>query len=343
MNELLRHQEFEREQLIKAAREAAGYFYMSDSDKAYLGEVGKSPVLESRVRDIVTTSRTATEIKLNGIGMNIPLYLQTLELLKEGDVEWLDQVSKYTKDFTEGVAFGVQTTKAEHTVDGEYSFERQVLHDQIIREKFAGLTPAAEPKIVFILGVPGSGKSDAVREFLETNPNYMLSDLDSLRHRLLPGYDGAKLEDVLATQDEMVDMAYEALDIAFTSGINVVCETTLRGEEWLNFMLESARDYRKEFVLVDAPLEECFRRAIAFRDRPISLDFMLRAFREGYANLFRVAAAHPEFDIRILENNGLSFSDSKTVYERVGGVVDAKEPDAVAHILETMNKLKEVR
>ncbi len=343
MNELLRHQEFEREQLIKAAQEAAEFFYMPDVDRSYLNSVGLLSTEGFQVEGIVTASRTATELKLNGIGMNIPLYLETLALLREGNAEWLDEVSKYTRDFTEGVALSVQTTKSAYFMNGEYSAERKVLHDELISEKFEGLTPTTEPKIVFVLGVPGSGKSDAVKGFLEANPNFMLSDLDSLRHRLLPGFDGTKLEDILATQDEMVDIAYEALDIAFTNNINIVCETTLRGEAWLNFMLDSAREYRKEFVLVNAPLEECFRRAIAFRDRPISLDFMLRAFREGYANLFRVAAQHPEFDIRILENKGLSFADTKTIYERIDGMVDAKDPDSVAKILETMNKLKEVR
>jgi predicted kinase len=343
MNELMNRQEIlgrDRENIALAT----GYFYMDESHRQEMlraltaGEVDRTNLWED-----TRSARIDTVEKIAGVGMTIPTYLEALALLGSENFAQLQVLFDNSRAFMSTKEEKVVSTKELNSTETGYTQSRQVLHDQILKEKTEGLTSSPDPRIVFILGVPGAGKTELRAAFQSENPNFMLSDLDTYRGRLIQGYDDSNIDHVLATQEEVTDIAYKALQIAFENKFNIVCETTLRGEEWLRYMLDGARDYKKEFILVHSRLAECLRRVIAFRDRPVSLDFLLSAFNSGYKNFFETVFPNLNFDVTVVDNNRDNPLDSALLYRRVDGQVLNADDSGMQELIHYAIGVRKVR
>jgi predicted kinase len=113
---------------------------------------------------------------------------------------------------------------------------RGELHDSLLGELFGGPSPAvAAPMAVFLLGLPGSGKSTVLRPIAEGllaqrgGGRTLTRDADEIRVRL-PEYVGGRGSEIL--QDEVVDMTYREATSALPSDCHLVIDL-IGDPEWL--------------------------------------------------------------------------------------------------------------
>ncbi|HKK74717.1 MAG TPA: zeta toxin family protein [Saprospiraceae bacterium] len=103
------------------------------------------------------------------------------------------RIDKAALDALEDHLEGLPQTKALHSKDGDYSQQRQSLHEQIITKEVTDNECIRRDAPIAILtgGLPGSGKSTYIRKHKDwmTNPAIFKIDADDLRAKL-PEYKG---------------------------------------------------------------------------------------------------------------------------------------------------------
>lgn len=153
------------------------------------------------------------------------------------------------------------------------------------------------PKIITTVGVPGSGKSTAIRKMLAENPNAVLVNPDSIRKEVT-GSESDLSQDVVVWK-----IAYERTEQAVAAGKDVIFDATFvsskaRARHHLN--LKPALMYGAKIVYLHAntPLKVALERN-AKRERKVPVHVI-----EGMWNSFTPPTIneHPDIEsVGVLE------------------------------------------
>jgi 2'-5' RNA ligase/predicted ABC-type ATPase len=146
---------------------------------------------------------------------------------------------------------------------GEYSPDRQTLHEQIIEQMLAGRTPEEQPSVLMTGGYPGSGKGTIFRHLQqqgETLENYVWIDSDAIKEQL-PEYEGWN---AALTHQEASDIVEEIVNRAASQRLSIVYDATMRNQSESDAILRLFEDqgYSSRIVFVDVPIDVAMDRAI---------------------------------------------------------------------------------
>lgn len=118
-----------------------------------------------------------------------------------------------------------------------------------------------QQKLIYLKGLPASGKSTWAKEYVEDNPNTVIVNRDSIREMLIGAYKsfpfGSSLEKLVT------DIENDCINDALLFGCTVIIDAT-------NFKFTEAKriEYEKALQIpveindsfLEVPLEECIRR-----------------------------------------------------------------------------------
>ena len=111
-------------------------------------------------------------------------------------------------------------------------------------------------KIIFLKGLPASGKSTWAREFVSKNRNWIRLNKDDLRNML---HDGVYTKE---NENRVFNFRNQLLHAAMMDGLNIIIDDTNFNPYHEKLVKEVAQEYKAEFEVkfFDVPLEECLRR-----------------------------------------------------------------------------------
>jgi predicted kinase len=111
-------------------------------------------------------------------------------------------------------------------------------------------------KIIFLKGLPASGKSTWAREFVSKNRNWIRLNKDDLRNML---HDGVYTKE---NENRVFNFRNQLLHAAMMDGLNIIIDDTNFNPYHEKLLKEVAEEYKAEFEVkfFDVPLEECLRR-----------------------------------------------------------------------------------
>jgi predicted ABC-type ATPase len=173
---------------------------------------------------------------------------------------FLDSVNptiiKKFNDVRAQIKNGTPTTSLK--VNGEWTPERQKLHEKIIDSFFDKKKPVKNPELIFTGGIPGSGKSSILDGRIK---NHVLVDSDEIKKQL-PEYKGWNAPLV---HDESTELAQRVFDRAVQDGYNIVNDGTLRSRRLTEELLQAATDagYRSKLIFVDTSIPNALKRMVS--------------------------------------------------------------------------------
>lgn len=164
----------------------------------------------------------------------------------------------------------MESTKENYSVQGQYTSERQKLHDQIVEELSAGYRAASDPLVIYLGGGTASGKSTLskmlVQSFLDEGESVIVIDSDEIKQKLPEYQDWLRRDANRAASivhDESSDIANQLYDRCIAKNLNMIYDGTMKSAEKYNRLITVAKQngYSVSAVLADVPLNEALRRA----------------------------------------------------------------------------------
>lgn len=337
------------------ATEAYNMFFMSEDQRRELGnflgiEGIRVPIDYRNIPKIISDAQDATREKVEGIGLTIPQYHGAWEAFRDQNLEGIRELKGISRRKMDEARERWISTKDQHKdpTTGRYRVDRLYFHHQLVQEKLLSLVPEQEPVFMILVGTPGAGKTALRTEEMGSSvvgrddikfSNYAVTDPDALRADVMPGFDATNAQHVYETQEEVFDLSTEIMEEALRRGLNIVCETTLRNTEWVLDTLKIAKGYKSKMILIHTPLEECFRRTVAWRARAASIDFLLSAMG-GYDNFFTLSE-RDEVDQAIVLETDPNQARTK-IYEKGKGTLAVANEERVAAIRDYGRAFKQV-
>jgi len=156
------------------------------------------------------------------------------------------------------VRFGMTTTATHRNpVTREWYPDRSALHEKIIESFFEGKQPVENPEMIFLGGLPGSGKTSAMRGRMD---NYVVLDADEVKKQL-PEYEGWNAP---LLHGESAILAQMVFDKAIQGGYNIVNDGTLRNKDLALDLLTQAKQagYSTKIVFVGATIKTALSRML---------------------------------------------------------------------------------
>ncbi len=164
---------------------------------------------------------------------------------------------------------GIDTKTFYTDENGQYTTERQALHDELVDQQLDGHATQERPCLTITSGGTASGKSDAARKAQELISDCVFVNTDEMRAMLpefayIEGTDKAGL-----LQEEAGDIRDQLLAKAVASGMNVIWDTP--GSRWVAGHLNEIekRGYKITIAYTHCPLEEA-RDAARYRAKNAS-------------------------------------------------------------------------
>ena len=153
---------------------------------------------------------------------------KAMEELEQEHPEALEKARASAQKWRDG-----DTSKARNSdPDGNYTEERQQLHQQILDSIFEGdkgIPPeGTQPQLIYLGGLPGSGKSSAILASMNTD-DYVVIDSDAIKAQL-PEYEGYNAPEL---HDEARDVTKLAYARAFAEGRSWIMDGTARNSSKL--------------------------------------------------------------------------------------------------------------
>lgn len=337
------------------AIEAYNMFFMPEDQRRELGnflgvERARTPINYRGIPELVKSAFEATSKKAEGIGLTIPQYYGAWEAFRDQDLERIRELKGISRRKMDEARERWISTKDQHKdpLIGGYRAERLYFHNKLVKEKLAGLVAEEEPVFMILVGTPGTGKTALRTEEIGSSvvgrddikfSNFAVTDPDALRPDVMPGFDATNAQHVYETQEEVFDLSTEIMEEALRRRLNIVCETTLRNTDWVLDTLKTAKGYKSKMILIHTPLEECFRRTVAWRARAASIDFLLSAMG-GYGNFFALSE-RDEVDQAIVLETDPNQQRTK-VYEKGKGALAVANAERVEAIKEYGRSFQQV-
>lgn len=115
------------------------------------------------------------------------------------------------------------------------------------------------PAVLWLTGLPGSGKSTIADAFLKRHPDWMLLRMDELRRFITPEPTYSEEERELLYR-AIVYMAREF----YRKGMNVLIDATANRRRWRDLARQEIRDFIE--IYLKCPLELCMEREAKRKD-----------------------------------------------------------------------------
>ena len=213
--------------------------------KAYTQILEK--VEESNSKDI--TPESVVESAIKNLNLDAKKVRDTIELAKN----YNNRVKQY----------GLETHSI-YSKDGAYTEERKELHREILKDIFKNAAKAKpkdgeKPKVIFLGGRGGSGKSK-FDGLVYDKENYIVLDADAIKE-MIPEYQGYNAYEV---HEESSAILNKALKKARERGLNVVLDATMKTLSSTENKIKAFADdnYNIEMYYMHLPREKAAERAI---------------------------------------------------------------------------------
>jgi predicted ABC-type ATPase len=159
-------------------------------------------------------------------------------------------------------------TKERHAPGGEYSSERQSLHDEIVDDIVGQGKVSDDPSILLTGGYPGSGKSSMLRsdKYDDVKTGYVRIDSDNIKKRLgtADGIDklGWRAQSYHEEADDIIAKVFRR---AVEDRRNIIFDGTMKNGAKVERIIGDFRKlgYRIEIAFAKLPMEKAMTRAIS--------------------------------------------------------------------------------
>ena len=194
---------------------------------------------------------------------------------------------------------------AAHSVNGEFSAARQLLHNRIVESIRAGVPASDSPEFVLMGGGTAAGKSNVVKSGSVHLPDsHVLIDSDAIKSELPEYHERLRAGDVGAASwvhEESSHLAKRAMKESFAAHQNVVLDGT--GNSSLKAVAEKAADarahgYTVRGEYVTCPTEQAVARAKDRAERTGRQvpESAIRAIHSSVSRIFPQAVAEGVYD-----------------------------------------------
>jgi hypothetical protein len=235
---------------------------------------------------------------------------------------------------------GVETRAFYADENGEYTPERQALHDELVDQQLNGHADQEEPHLTLTSGGTASGKSDAARKAQEEMRDCVYVNTDEMR-ALLPEFSLVEGTDKAGLlQEEAGDVRDQLLAGAVVSKMNVIWDApgSPRVADHLNEIQK--RGYRVTIAYTHRPVEEA-KAAAVYRakhasnraDRRVVPDTVIEDSHRKARAGFGAMAAIPGREVIIYDKTGKPRgAPADVIYHRTAmGEVQVYDEGRVRH------------
>ena len=164
-------------------------------------------------------------------------------------------------DIEEKVKTGTPTDQIYKDADGNWTPERQALHDKIVKEMIGEATPVEDtPEVVITGGLPGSGKSTVLKQRGSEFTNHVHVDSDKVK-QMLPEYEGWNAS---LLHEESSEISERVMREAVSGNYNVIYDATLKTESSARRIVNSfeERGYDSKIIFTQVPMATAMNRAV---------------------------------------------------------------------------------
>ena len=132
--------------------------------------------------------------------------------------------------------------------------------------------------VIWLTGIPGSGKSTIAKELKKLKPDITILRLDEIRKKITPKptYTDKEREEVYS---KLIEMAM-FLD---KEGKNVIIDATGHKRKWRNIARKGIKNFYE--VWVRCPLGVCMKREASRKDNPTTANLYKKALKGEIKNL----------------------------------------------------------
>jgi adenylylsulfate kinase len=221
-----------------------------------------------------------------------------------------------------GIVTDLKGKKIEETKIGlDVNLDLMISSNKEIHSKILSLIKKVEPWVIWITGLPGSGKSATSRELLNLLEKNSIPvqylQLDVIRKTLVPNpkYD-----------EEERDYVYRSLMLTAKylsdNGINVVLDATCHKREWRALARELIKNYYE--VYLKCPLKVCMERETGRKSNLVKRELYMKASeRLKSGKQFEGIGQVPGIDVEYEEpeNPDLTIESDKTDSEKSAKII----------------------
>jgi predicted ABC-type ATPase len=167
------------------------------------------------------------------------------------------------------IVANMPSTKSLHVdKDGNYTAERQKLHDSIVDEFLSKGESVDDPTLLLTGGLPGSGKSTMLSQSAYdeyTSGGYVIVDSDEIKHKLakFDGLDKVTVE-AAAYHEESNDVLSDILRGSVPKNMNIIYDSTMKSPDKMERLVGGFVDagYNIEIAFSEVPPEVAMSRAV---------------------------------------------------------------------------------
>jgi predicted kinase len=326
------------------------HFYATTfEERKVLREAIETNNFNTETKALVESVTERTKAKLESRGLTLSDYETAYTALKNKDYKVAQEIAKEARKRIEErrSLSSTQTTYDTYAVATEvdpatgkelkmFTNERAAFHVEIVEAEIQKTPEVEAPHVLFLVGLPGGGKSSAREIYQSRYGDAVSTDPDAYRHYLKDNFDGTHDDDINATQKEAFHISDLIYERALQAKRHVIYEGTLRDKEAYLNAIQMAVDHGAicDIVFVQTDFAECFRRSIAYRERGVSLDFLLGS-ATGLRN-FDELLSDPQINrMEMYDNNPHPDEEGSRVFlhKSRDGKIDGK--DRLDALLET--------
>ena len=241
------------------------YEYLEDSIlRAFEGVKVKST--EAIKRDVLVRLD-----KMKKGAQKITIAKSISKLNNEKDIEnFIKNSREFTKEEKKALIDGdirfkaSKDTKGLNSTNGVYTPKRKALHNKIANSFLMGKIKQKQPKVIFLAGVGGSGKSTALKAMGLNKKDYVIVDADAIKAKLPEFSKEPSMSRALLTHQESSDIVTKIIDEAIKQKLHLIVDGTMKNESKTKRIINSAKQhgYSTSMVATQLPTHKAMDRNI---------------------------------------------------------------------------------
>ncbi|PFV32139.1 Zeta toxin [Bacillus thuringiensis] len=169
----------------------------------------------------------------------------------------------------------MKTTREKYVINGEYTIERKLLHNEIIESFLKGqLQQEQEPEAILLGGGSAAGKSSigelVIKGYKLQKQNMIWIDPDKIKEKIPEYQDAMESEDIesmkqaaFLVHDESSDITMELLKICMKRKLNFMYDGTMKNEVKYIKLIQQLRQagFSIKAIIVDVPIKVALKRS----------------------------------------------------------------------------------
>lgn len=169
----------------------------------------------------------------------------------------------------------MKTTREKYVINGEYTIERKLLHNEIIDSFLKGqLQQEQEPEAILLGGGSAAGKSSigelVIKGYKLQKQNMIWIDPDKIKEKIPEYQDAMESEDIesmkqaaFLVHDESSDITMKLLKICMKRKLNFMYDGTMKNEVKYIKLIQQLRQagFSIKAIIVDVPIKVALERS----------------------------------------------------------------------------------